>query len=458
MSSFTGTVRGGSLNLRKSCSTSATKLASIPNGTSLTISDVNGQNDWFQTTYNSKTGYVLAQYIAVTTGVGTCTVTTSSGSLNIRQTPSTSAAVLYTAEQNSTLYLLDDSSVSNWYRVSNSSGTGWASAAYLTVTGSGSSYPIYPIAAIVDTSKNGNGGTLNLRSAASSSASVVTTIPNGATIYVQSLSGTWLAAQYGSSTGYVMAKHIVGTSEYGDTDDVPDGLFYAQVSTSGGTLNVRNSPNGSILGAWPNGRIAICQESSTAGWYKTRYAGNTAYVSSSYMTVLSTAVQNTYVGRLSTIYTPEIGRTDASYFDGGSGPWCQIFVNWLLRAIYVPTDRVPTTSNTGYGIQFWANNATFYFKSAYHKNRVNAKYSLGVGSTLTTTEENYVPVPGDVIYFRWSTETDNNVVVSHTGIVTSVSGGYVNTIEGNKNSAVGTRSMLLTDSQIVGYGKPNYSM
>lgn len=146
-----------------------------------------------------------------------------------------------------------------------------------------------------------------------------------------------------------------------------------------------------------------------------------------------------------------------SYFDNASGQWCQLFVNWLLRASYMPSNRVPTTASTGEGIQFWVRNAKFYFKSAAWKGPLNTRYSLGVGSTLTTAEQNYTPVPGDVIYFRWS-DADSSVYVSHTGIVTSVSNGYVHTIEGNKSSAVGERSILLTNSQIVGYGKPNYSM
>ncbi len=457
MATYSGTVRGGALNLRKSCSTSAAKVASIPDGTALSVVPVSGNRDWMYTSYSGQAGYVLAPYIAVTTGASTCTVTTSSGSLNIRQTPSTSGTKLYAAAKGATLYVLDTTSVSGWYQVSSSSGTGWAVSSYLTMGGGSSAYFV---TATVDTSKHGDGGTLNLRASASSSASVVTVIPNGATINVKSLEGTWLDAQYGSNTGYVMAKFIKGTSEYGQEDEPVGSLFYAQVSTSGGTINVRNTPgsSGDILGVWPNERIAICEKTTDTGWYKTRYAGKTAYVSALYMTVLSTAVQSTYVGRLATIYTPEIGRTNASYFDGASGAWCQRFVNWLLRAIYVPTDRVPTTSGTGYGIKFWVDHATFYFKSAEHKERVNKKYSLGVGSTLSSDEEKYKPAPGDVIYFRWSDEESTNVVVSHTGIVISVSGGYVNTIEGNKSSAVGTRSTLLTSSQIVGYGKPDYSM
>lgn len=47
MASFTGKVVGGSLNLRSSCSTGSSALASIPDNTTLTVNTVSGQNDWF---------------------------------------------------------------------------------------------------------------------------------------------------------------------------------------------------------------------------------------------------------------------------------------------------------------------------------------------------------------------------------------------------------------------------
>lgn len=215
MASFTGKVVGGSLNLRASCSTGSSALASIPNNTTLTVNTVSGQNDWFQTSFNGTSGYVVAQYIAVTSGTGTCTVTTASDPLNIRKTPSTSATVIYTAAKGATLSLLDNSSVAGWFRVSSASGTGWGSSDYLTADGgSGGDYN-YPIQAIVDTDKHGVGGTLNMRAYASSTAEVLTTIPDEATIYVQTLSGEWLPAKYNGITGFVMAKFVRGSDEYG---------------------------------------------------------------------------------------------------------------------------------------------------------------------------------------------------------------------------------------------------
>lgn len=138
MSTFYGYVRGGSLNLRQSTSTGSTSLATIPNETELMVEEVTGHNDWFKTTYNNITGYVVAQYIAIPSGIDTCVVTTPSGSLNIRKTPVSGATVIYTAAQNSTLVLLDSTSNSGWYRISSPSGTGWAVSSYLTIGGGSS--------------------------------------------------------------------------------------------------------------------------------------------------------------------------------------------------------------------------------------------------------------------------------------------------------------------------------
>lgn len=263
MATFTGKVRGGSLNMRQTCSTSATRLTSIPDGTTLTVQTVSGQNDWFQTSYSGKTGYVVAQYIAVTTGVNTCTVTTQSDPLNIRKTPSTSASAIYTAAKGSILYLLDSTSVTGWFRVSSSSGTGWASKSFLTInsTGGGSDIGSYPITATVDTAKHGNGGTLNLRQNATTGSTLVTTIPNGATIHVNSLSGEWLAAKYNAYTGYVMAKFIVGTSAYGESTGTttPGSLTVDQYITNLESFCNNGWSYGS--GYKPNDKIIDC------AWY-----------------------------------------------------------------------------------------------------------------------------------------------------------------------------------------------
>ncbi len=466
MATYNGNVVGGSLALRSSTN-SGSRLATIPDGTALTVSTVSGNAEWFFTTYSGQTGYVMAEFIGITNGGGSCKVSTTSGSLNVRKSPS--GDVIFSAAKDSILRLLDYTSTSGWYRVSNSNGTGWASSGYLTIltypSGSGSSgSSTYPYPATVETSKHGDGGYLNLRETASTSADAVAEIPNGASIYVQSLSGEWLAAKYGNYTGYVMAKFIAEADAYGDDDssDIPaTGLFYAKVSTDSGPLKVRPSAgtSGTEIGFVPKNRIMLCENSGTAGWYKTHYDGQIGYVSSDYMTPLDQSVHNSYFDRMMYIYPPELDQTNGSYYDDASGAWCQKFVNWLLGASYMPFSRLPTTASTGEGIEFWVKNAQFYFKNATWKGPLNTRYSLGVGSSLTNAEQAYVPEPGDIIYLRWEDE-EPQWYVSHTGIVYRVANNRVYILEGNATASgyvTDERSFALNNAIIIGYGKPNYS-
>lgn len=68
---------GGSLNLRSKPSSSGVILVRIPNGTALTLTKQG--EDWYSTSYNGKTGYVSAAFIALDHGITyTLTGTTAS--------------------------------------------------------------------------------------------------------------------------------------------------------------------------------------------------------------------------------------------------------------------------------------------------------------------------------------------------------------------------------------------
>lgn len=67
------------------------------------------------------------------------------------------------------------------------------------------------------------------------------------------------------------------------------------------------------------------------------------------------------------------------------------------------------------------------------------------------------PEPGWVITFNWDeSRQPNNGWADHIGIVESVTGDTVNTIEGNCNNAVARRSYKIGDGNIRGYAKPKY--
>ena len=66
-----------------------------------------------------------------------------------------------------------------------------------------------------------------------------------------------------------------------------------------------------------------------------------------------------------------------------------------------------------------------------------------------------VPNPGDIIFYDWqdSGSGDNTGNPDHVGIVEKVSGGMITVIEGNKNNAVGRRTIRVNGRYIRGCGR-----
>jgi len=65
-------VKGGSLNLRSSKSTSSTRLTTIPNGSKIDV--VEKGTDWCKVTYGLNTGYVMTKYLEFESGSEDTTV------------------------------------------------------------------------------------------------------------------------------------------------------------------------------------------------------------------------------------------------------------------------------------------------------------------------------------------------------------------------------------------------
>lgn len=77
--------------------------------------------------------------------------------------------------------------------------------------------------------------------------------------------------------------------------------------------------------------------------------------------------------------------------------------------------------------------------------RQSAQYYKAAGAWATS------PEVGDQIFFYSSGD------INHTGIVISVDGGSIHTVEGNVSDMVAERCYSVGDSKIAGYGRPNWS-
>lgn len=75
-------------------------------------------------------------------------------------------------------------------------------------------------------------------------------------------------------------------------------------------------------------------------------------------------------------------------------------------------------------------------------------------------DENYTPKKGDIIFYDWDdtgSPADNKGSADHVGIVYKVTGSNIEVVEGNKNDAVGVRTIKVNAKTIRGYGLPDYA-
>ncbi|MBQ9196297.1 MAG: SH3 domain-containing protein [Clostridia bacterium] len=83
----------GPLNLRKSPTTNSNRIASIPNGTTIEILDIDGE--WAKATYNEKTGFVMTKFLRIESQLAGKTVYPDNYALaQLRQEPSASSPAL----------------------------------------------------------------------------------------------------------------------------------------------------------------------------------------------------------------------------------------------------------------------------------------------------------------------------------------------------------------------------
>ena len=114
--------------------------------------------------------------------------------------------------------------------------------------------------------------------------------------------------------------------------------------------------------------------------------------------------------------------------------WCATFVSACAIKTGM-TDIIPTECGCGEMVRLFRN--------------------------LGDWDENDARIPnvGDIIFYDWqdSGSGDNQGNPDHVGIVEKVFGSTITVIEGNKNDAVGRRTLKVNGRYIRGYGVPKYA-
>lgn len=247
-----------SLLLRQNASTSSAILSKLKRGAIVKVISTLG--DWAKVTANGLTGYVHSEYlssakITSTTATGSSIghangtstassnktssssttnrlyVNVSSGfSLNMRRSPAMNASIITQLSNGTMVQVISEAN--GWANVSANGKTGYVSSVYLSSTKSTS------IQTTTNSSGNGRnttssgseaiqmyvnvspGSGLNMRTAPSTTASVMTQLAYGTIVQVISESNGWAQVSANGKTGYVSKQFLTSSLNNSNVDSV----------------------------------------------------------------------------------------------------------------------------------------------------------------------------------------------------------------------------------------------
>ncbi|MBQ8340488.1 MAG: CHAP domain-containing protein [Clostridia bacterium] len=127
-----------------------------------------------------------------------------------------------------------------------------------------------------------------------------------------------------------------------------------------------------------------------------------------------------------TEYGRAFGKVDGTY----GYAWCAVFASWCLRV-------AGAGDSAGGGFSSCSLWLAHLREAGQYSSRASG----------------YTPKPGDLIFFR---SAGAGRASDHVGVVRYVKGGRVYTVEGNSSNRVAAHDYALSDTYIVGYGKPRY--
>lgn len=219
MQAIVSTQNGG-LNLRQQPSQTAVILTLIPQYSQIDVLEY-GQN-WSKVIWRDLTGYVMSSYLTIKSSDGesgvpesnpavsttqTAYVRTTSGTLNLRAEPSSLSQVLFGIPQNTEVKVLSYGDA--WSYVSYADITGYVMTQYLSFETVSEPQPDPNIPDNgVNVWVNTDSGSLNMRSAASTDAQVLVSIPQYAQLISYGVTNEWAYVSYQGYRGYVMSRYL----------------------------------------------------------------------------------------------------------------------------------------------------------------------------------------------------------------------------------------------------------
>ncbi|MFC4684864.1 SH3 domain-containing protein [Exiguobacterium sp. s149] len=191
--------------------------------------------------------------------------------LNVRSATSTTSDIVGKLTEGETVqvYTTND----NWAQIEFEGEKRYVSSTYLTLKSTVTKTAT--TASTTATSAYKADANVNLRSSTSTSATVLTTIPKGATVtYISShgATGSWMKATYGKYTGYVVARYFTPSAPV-ETPYYANKTAVLYNSTGSGATKLATIPAGAKV-------THLASLGATGSWFKIQYGTKIGYAPS----------------------------------------------------------------------------------------------------------------------------------------------------------------------------------
>ncbi|HEO8422137.1 MAG: SH3 domain-containing protein [Niallia sp.] len=312
------------LNVREAASTKAKVVTKLKNNTKVEV--VSESNGWSKIKVDGRNGYVASEYIKAvqteekkTTNVsgeqkkGTKYVNVNAGSsLNLRNSPSNSASIIVKLAKDVAVTVYSESN--GWSKVEVYGKQGYVATQYLAEKKSTANAEqsketntsVKTTTKYVNVAKNSS---LNVRKEANTNSSILSKLSRGTKVAVLSSANGWDKVTVSGKTGYVSSSYLTDKQMTDDTStnkeaDKDSGQSNSEKSPTlinkkvnvqtGSNLNVRStaSTSGSIKGKLSAGTV-VTVLSEKNGWSQIKTANLEGYVSSEYLTSITTPEKGT---------------------------------------------------------------------------------------------------------------------------------------------------------------------
>lgn len=317
-----GTVTSSSLTVRADTSTSSKKLGSLAKGAVVDVySDLGG---WLCIVYNGSVGYISSAYVTLDNYTGTTpttsptetgegddtalyqakvTLSTASSSLKLRSQGSSSGSVITTMPNGTVVDVLSEGS--EWTQVRTSGGTkGYAATKYIvSINDDDDQSPTTTTTATTtpgDTNEvvakgTVTGGTVNVRSGPSTTATKLGSVSRNTQVEIISQSNGFYKIVYQNGTGYISADYVSVTGTVTPTDTASptatptntNATGSAYISVDGAALT--GGPDSSVIYEYLSKNTTVTILSSEGSYYYVRLTdGSTGYVPKSSVATVQT--------------------------------------------------------------------------------------------------------------------------------------------------------------------------